>query len=428
MVFGPSRRWRVERPQNSVHDRRPFGGFRPLAALARGASSKFCSRSTTLLWFSAPCGAGAFCRRSTTLWWGAWSVLRILFAIDDPLVVFGPSRRCRVECPQNSVHDRRPFGSFRPVAALARGASSKFCSRSTTFLWFLAPRGAGAWSVLRVLLAIDDPLVVFGPSRRWRVERPQNSVGDRRPSRGCRPLAALALGASSEFCSRSTTHSWFSAPCGAGAWSVFRILLAIDDPLVVFSPSRRRRVKRPQNSARDRRLSRCFGPSRRCRVERPQNSARDRRPSRGFLPLAALSSGASSEFCSRSTTLSWMSAPRGAGAWSVLRILLAIRCRVERPQNSVRDRRPSRVFRPLAALARGASSEFCWRSTTLSWFSAPRGAGAWSVLRILFAIDNPLVVFGPSRRWRVERPSNLRSPAGISFNRSTSLVLESTFP
>ena len=129
----------------------------------------------------------------------------------------------------------------------------------------------------------------------------------------------------------------------------------------------------------------------------------------------------------------------GAGAWSVLRILFAIDdplvifgpsrpCRVERPEISVRDRRPCRGFRPLAALSRGASSKFCSRSTTFSWFSAPRGAGAWSVLRILFAIDDLLVVFGPSWRLRVERPSNLRSPAGISFNRSTSLVLESTFP
>ena len=135
---------------------------------------------------------------------GAWSVLRILFAIDDPLVVFGPSRRWRVERPHNSVRDRRPSRGFRPLAALARGASSQFCSRSMALSWFSAPRGAGflagaragAWSVLRILFAIDDPLVVFGPSRRWRVERPHNSVRDRRPSRGFRPLAALARGAS----------------------------------------------------------------------------------------------------------------------------------------------------------------------------------------------------------------------------------------
>ena len=144
-------------------------------ALARGASSQFCSRSTTLLWFSAPRGAGA------------WSVLRILFAIE-----------------------------FRPLAALAPGASSEFCSRSTTLSWFLVPGSAGALSVLNKIVRdrrpsrrfrplaalapgassefvrVDDPLVVFGPSRRWRLERSQNSVRDRRPSRGFRPLAPLA--------------------------------------------------------------------------------------------------------------------------------------------------------------------------------------------------------------------------------------------
>ena len=117
---------------------------------------------------------------------GAWSFLTILFAIDDPLVVCGPSRRWCLERPHNSVRDRRPSRGFRPLAALARGASSQFCSRSTTFSWFSAPRGAGAWSVLTLLFAINDPLVVCGPSRRWRVERSQNSVRDRRTSGGFR--------------------------------------------------------------------------------------------------------------------------------------------------------------------------------------------------------------------------------------------------
>ena len=79
-----------------------------------------------------------------------------------------------------------PSRCFWRAPALARGASSQFCSRSTTLSWFSAPRGAGAWSVLTILFAIDDPLVVFGPSRRWRLERPHNSVCDRRPSRGFR--------------------------------------------------------------------------------------------------------------------------------------------------------------------------------------------------------------------------------------------------
>ena len=49
--------------------------------------------------------------------------VRILFVIDDPLVVFGGWRRWRVERPQNSVRNRRPSRGFRRVAALARGAS-----------------------------------------------------------------------------------------------------------------------------------------------------------------------------------------------------------------------------------------------------------------------------------------------------------------
>ena len=58
---------------------------------------------------------------------GAWSVLRILFVIDDPGVVLGGRRRWRVERLQNSVRNRRPFPGFERTAALARGASSKFC-------------------------------------------------------------------------------------------------------------------------------------------------------------------------------------------------------------------------------------------------------------------------------------------------------------
>ena len=74
------------------------------------------------------------------------------------------------------------------------------------------------------------------------------------------------------------------------------------------------------------------------------------------------------------------------------------RLRVERPENSCRNRPPSRRFRRAAALARGTSSKF------LSWFSAGGGAGEWSVPRIPVVIDRPLAVFGGRRRWRVKRP------------------------
>ena len=108
--------WRVERPQNSARDGRPSRCFWRAAALA-----------------------------------GTWSVLRILFVIDEPLVDFGGRRRWRV------------------------------------------------WSLLRILFGIGDPLSVLGGWRRWRVERLANSVRNRRPSRGFGQVAALARGASCKF-------------------------------------------------------------------------------------------------------------------------------------------------------------------------------------------------------------------------------------
>ena len=224
-------------------------------------------------------------------------------------------------------------------------------SQSTTLSWFAVSDGAGAWSFLGILFAIgagacrllgipretDHPLVVCCVRRRWRVERLSNCVRNRRPSRGFPSLTALARG---------------------DAWSVPRILFAIDDPLVVCGARRRWRLERPRNSVRDRRW----------RVETTGNSARKRSSSRGLLRPTALARSVELELCSRPTTL--------------------------------------RGFRSLTALARRASLEFCLRSTTLSWFLAADCAGAWSVLGILFAIgagagsvlrfpresDDPLVV------------------------------------
>ena len=88
---------------------------------------------------------------------GAWSVLRILFVIDDLSVVLGGWRCWR-------------FG-------------------------------------------VDDPLAVPGAWRRWCVERPQSSFGNRRPSRGF--VERLEKSAS-----LSTALSWFWVVLGAGAWSV----------------------------------------------------------------------------------------------------------------------------------------------------------------------------------------------------------------
>ena len=98
MVLGGRQRWRAERLQNSVRNRRPFRGFRRTAALARRAS-------------------------------------RILSVIDDLFVVLGGWRRWRVERPQNSVRNRRPFRGFGRVAMLAvRRRRPSRCSRCVAAL------------------------------------------------------------------------------------------------------------------------------------------------------------------------------------------------------------------------------------------------------------------------------------------------------
>ena len=66
----------------------------------------------------------------------------------------------------------RPSRCFRRTAALARGVSSS------------------------ILFGMDNPLVILGGWRRWRVERLQNYLRSRRPSRGFRLVAALASAAS----------------------------------------------------------------------------------------------------------------------------------------------------------------------------------------------------------------------------------------
>ena len=88
-------------------------------------------------------------------------------------------------------------------------------------LVFAAPESAGAWSVLGILLGIDDLLdILLGIDN------------------------ALAV------CG--------AAPQSAGAWSVLGILLGIDDLLGVCGASECWRAERRRNSARDRRPSRCL--------------------------------------------------------------------------------------------------------------------------------------------------------------------------
>ena len=188
-------------------DCEPSRCFRRLPALARGASCEFGFKSTTHTTLSLFTAGG-----STGVWSvlrilfsidgrlasaGAWSILKNLFGIDDPLAVFGGWQRWRVERPENYVW---------------------ICLESTPFSLLSAGGSAGAWSVLKILLGVDDYFAVVGGWQHWCIERPENSACNQRPSR-CfgRAAAPLARGASCEFCVESTIISLFSAGGSAGA-------------------------------------------------------------------------------------------------------------------------------------------------------------------------------------------------------------------
>ena len=127
-----------------------------------------------------------------------------------------------------------PSRFFGRVAALARGAAYEFCLESLTLSLFWARGSVGAWSVLRILFGIGDPLAVFAAWQSWRVKRPETSACNRCPSRCFRRAAALARGASYEFCLESLTPSLFSTRGSAGAWSVPRILRLFPDSCPCF--------------------------------------------------------------------------------------------------------------------------------------------------------------------------------------------------
>ena len=133
-------------------------------------------------------------------------------------------------------------------------------------------------------------------------------------------------------------------------------------------------------------------------MQRSQNSVRNRRPSCGFRWRR--SRGASSEFLSESTTLSWFSAGSGTGACSVLRVLLVnedllvVFARASALANGAFSdflsewKMLSCAFRRAAALVRGAFSEYCSsESTTFLWFSAGGGPRAWSAFRFLSPLN-----------------------------------------
>ena len=112
-------------------------------------------------------GAAASCQNCAP----ARSVLRILGAIDNPFSVPsvlwrwrverpppGASLRWRVERPPNFARNRQPSQCSRRVVMLVRAASFEFCLESSIASLFTAPADAPAQSVLRIWLAIDNPL------------------------------------------------------------------------------------------------------------------------------------------------------------------------------------------------------------------------------------------------------------------------------
>ena len=91
---------------------------------------------------------------------------RILNADCEPSPCFRRMLRWRVERLANSA------GCWR-VERFAH--SFRYPSQSTTTSWFWAGGSAGVRSVPRVLFVIEEPSVVFGRWRRWRVELLRNS-------------------------------------------------------------------------------------------------------------------------------------------------------------------------------------------------------------------------------------------------------------
>ena len=149
-----------------------------------------------------------------------------------PSGVFGASVRTK------KSHGRVFFFAPRVPECLMRQITSpgNVRSQKNTFarVFFFA---AGAPERFEILGGSRDLLVVFGASRCWRVERPQNSGRKWLPSRCLRRVGTLTRGASSKFWAQVATLSLFLTRRDAGAWSVFEIQGASGHPLVVFGAS-----------------------------------------------------------------------------------------------------------------------------------------------------------------------------------------------
>ena len=115
-----------------------------------------------------------------------------------------------------------PPDCFRRMVSLACGASCELRLESAALLRYWARGSAGTWSVLRILIGIEECSTggIAGPSSVLRI-----LVG----------INALL--------------AFFAWACGsAGAWSVLRILFGIVDSLAVFGARERWRVEHPAKS------------------------------------------------------------------------------------------------------------------------------------------------------------------------------------
>ena len=113
-------------------------------------------------------------------------------------------------------------------------AEQKKNTFARVFFFFFAARAPERFEILG---GSRDLLVVFGASRCWRVEHPQNSGRKWLPSRCLRRVGTLTRGASSKFWAQVATLSLFLTRRDAGAWSVFEIQGVSGHPLVVFGAS-----------------------------------------------------------------------------------------------------------------------------------------------------------------------------------------------
>ena len=215
-------------------------------------------------------------------------------------------------------------------------------------------------------------------------------------------MSALTHGASCKFCLKSMTLSLFSGRGSTGAWGVLRLPSEIDDPAADLGAWQRWRGERPANAGTwsvRRILSWIRNPKFcllggrggiRVQFEFQFNSSSDtfllgeggvRVPVQFGFQFSSGSSSVRFQFEIQ------RSQAGGIKGFEFSSCSSSVSCHVERA----------------SALARGATCEFCLKSTTFSLFWAHGSAGAWSLLQVL-KMDDPLAALRAWKRWRMERP------------------------